>query len=194
MDWINKIHMITEKMKNQMHAKGIDSLDRVYLAIAQFDSNQTGYVEKVFFEEFLAKIGIFLKSQELTEIHKYLNTYENENRVFFENFVHLLKCEVPEYLNKVILDVFERIQDGNGTISLENLKRRLNLEHHQRVKLMLKDRSTVNDELNIAISFVIGDKDYMDINEFTELHRNMYWVTPRENLTNLFNTIQEIWS
>ena len=35
MDWINKIHMITEKIKNQMHAKGVDSLDKVYITIFQ---------------------------------------------------------------------------------------------------------------------------------------------------------------
>ena len=34
MDWINKLQMIVEKIKNQMYAKGIDSLDRVYAIIA----------------------------------------------------------------------------------------------------------------------------------------------------------------
>ena len=33
MDWINKINLITEKIKNQLHAKGIDSLDRIFIAI-----------------------------------------------------------------------------------------------------------------------------------------------------------------
>ena len=34
MDWINKINMIVEKMKMQMHAKVIDSPDKVFLQIA----------------------------------------------------------------------------------------------------------------------------------------------------------------
>ena len=34
MDWINKLQMISEKMKNQMHAKGLDSLDKVYAIIS----------------------------------------------------------------------------------------------------------------------------------------------------------------
>ena len=63
MDWINKIHMITEKMKNQMHTKQVDSLDKVYIAISKFDNTNLGYVEKIEFENFLAKLGIFLKTQ-----------------------------------------------------------------------------------------------------------------------------------
>lgn len=63
MDWINKIHMITEKMKNQMHAKQVDSLDKIYVAISKFDTTNKGYVEKIYFEEFLSKIGVFLKTQ-----------------------------------------------------------------------------------------------------------------------------------
>jgi len=34
MDWINKIHNIVEKIKNQLHEKGIDSLDRIFIAIS----------------------------------------------------------------------------------------------------------------------------------------------------------------
>jgi hypothetical protein len=63
MDWINKIHMILEKMKNQMHAKGVDSLDKIFVEISKFDKDNIGYVENIFFESFLAKIGIFLKTQ-----------------------------------------------------------------------------------------------------------------------------------
>jgi hypothetical protein len=63
MDWINKMYMITEKMKNQMYAKGIDSLDKVFIAISSFDLNGLNYVDKINFEAFLAKLGIFLKTQ-----------------------------------------------------------------------------------------------------------------------------------
>ena len=34
MDWINKLNMISEKMKVQMHFKGIESLDKVFAAIS----------------------------------------------------------------------------------------------------------------------------------------------------------------
>ncbi len=63
MDWINKYSMIIEKMKNQMHAKGIDSVDKVFISISNFDPNNNNFIEKVKFETFLASLGIFLKTQ-----------------------------------------------------------------------------------------------------------------------------------
>jgi hypothetical protein len=42
-------------------------------------------------------------------------------------------------------------------------------------------------DLNLSISFVSGDKDYVDLNDFLEFHRNIYFVTPKENITNFLN-------
>jgi hypothetical protein len=85
------MYMISEKLKNQMHAKGVDSLDKVYMAISKFDKEGKNYVEKIYFENFLATIGIFLKTQELSELHKFVYTSENEDRVYFEAFINVLK-------------------------------------------------------------------------------------------------------
>jgi calcyphosin len=63
MDWINKFHIIIERMKSQLHAKQIDSLDGVYMAISKYDTENKGYVDKIDFENFLSKLGIFLKTQ-----------------------------------------------------------------------------------------------------------------------------------
>jgi len=63
MDWINKIHIITERIKSQLHTKQIDSLDAVYMVISKFDAQNNGYVDKIDFENFLSKLGIFLKTQ-----------------------------------------------------------------------------------------------------------------------------------
>ena len=63
MDWINKMYMITEKLKSQMYSRGIDSLDKVFLIISSFDQYNYNFVEKIDFENFLSKLGIFLKKQ-----------------------------------------------------------------------------------------------------------------------------------
>jgi len=65
MDWINKHNMIVEKMKNQMSAKGIDSLDKVFISINNFDPNGNNYIHVNDFGKFLACLGIFLKTQVL---------------------------------------------------------------------------------------------------------------------------------
>jgi hypothetical protein len=52
---------------------------------------------------------------------------------------------------------------------------------------MQKSYDDVKRELDIAIRFVSGDKNFITINEFIELHRNIYYVQPKENLTNFMN-------
>lgn len=193
MDWINKINMIVEKMKNQMHAKGIDSLDKVFLQIAQFDKEGKGSIYILQFETFLSRIGIFLKTQELTEIHKYLGTYEHEGYVQFESFIALLKCDVPEPLISEVNQVFSKIEDGNDSISLENLKKKIKIDHHPQVKLMHKEVPLVQQEFDISVQFILGDKQTMSKDEFLELHKNMYWVTPRENITYFVRMIPDLW-
>ena len=63
MDWINKMYMITEKLKIQMFSRGIDSLDKVFLTISSFDQNNYNFVEKIDLETFFSRLGIFLKKQ-----------------------------------------------------------------------------------------------------------------------------------
>ena len=193
MDWINRVHMICEKMKMQMHAKGVDSLDVVYLKIAAFDSDGKAQIFHLDFEKFLSHLGIFLKSQELHEIHKYLKTYETGGFVQFENFIELLKCEVPPTLINEVDDIFNQIKDADETVSVSSLKGRVNYEKHPRVKLMQKEVPLVRTEFERSIDFIVCDKPAMTLGEFEELHRNMYWVTPRENISYFFNNLPELW-
>ena len=58
---------------------------------------------------------------------------------------------------------------------------------------MHKEVPLVQQELDISIQFIIGDKQAMDQNEFLELHKNMYWVTPRENITYFIKMIPDLW-
>lgn len=63
MDWINKYNMILEKIKNQLHAKGIDSLDKIYICISKMDPENNNCIDITQFEKFLSLMGIFLKTQ-----------------------------------------------------------------------------------------------------------------------------------
>jgi hypothetical protein len=42
-------------------------------------------------------------------------------------------------------------------------------------------------DLNLSVSFVSGDKEYLELNDFLEFHRNIYYVQPQENLENFIN-------
>ena len=58
---------------------------------------------------------------------------------------------------------------------------------HPRVKMMLKSPEGVVDDINFSLEFASSDRQTLDIREFHEFHYNMFWVTPKEELTNLLN-------
>lgn len=89
--------------------------------------------------------------------------------------------------------MFEALQDEEGHLPLENAKERLVVDNHPRVRLMQVPRETVQADFEFSFNFIVGDKGYLDLQDFLEFHRNMYWVTPREHLTNFLNTCYEIW-
>ena len=73
MDYINKLKDIVPKMKMQMHSnKDIFSLNEIYMVIAGFDKENKGKCPRAKFENsFLSLLGIYLKTQELSELFKY---------------------------------------------------------------------------------------------------------------------------
>ena len=52
---------------------------------------------------------------------------------------------------------------------------------------MLKNLDTIKDEVEYSINFTLGDKSAFDENDFLEFHRNMYWVQPKEQISNFLN-------
>jgi len=56
---------------------------------------------------------------------------------------------------------------------------------------MLKTLDQVRSEIEYSISFTIGEKNSFNENDFLEFHRNMYWVQPKENISN-FLKVKEI--
>ena len=65
MDIVNTLELIIPKMRQQMFQKRIYSLDVLYEAIEEVGK----YYSIKELDIFLAKFGIFLKSQEITELY-----------------------------------------------------------------------------------------------------------------------------
>ncbi len=127
-------------------------------------------------------------------MHKYLYTSENENRIVFENFVSLLKIDIPENVTKDLINLFTNLCGGAQSITVEELKKKFIIENHPRVKLMIKNSEAVSNEFDFSILFVSGDKGYLLLDDFLELHRNIYWVTPRENISNYVKMVNQLWA
>lgn len=180
MDFINKMDQIMIKMKNQMHTKGIISMDQIFIEIARFDPERTGCFHKSKLEFFLSKLGIFLKTQEISEMYKYLDI-ENEY-IKFETFVSLLRIEIPKDIMIEINEVFNGLSKGADTVSVDTILSMLNPQEHPQFMLMKEDTSFATESIKYGIKFIIGDeKKEMNRDEFIELIANMYWVLPDEN-------------
>lgn len=181
MDLINKIDVILEKMRLQMHTKGIYSLSQIFIAIVNFDVQDTGVVNINKFEIFLSKIGVFLKTQELSELFKYLTTTNDLSTIKFDLFVSLFKREVPQVLSEETIEVFNTLKNSDGKVTVADLMNCCRIEHHFHVAVMNKSPEDALKNVEIAIKFLVGDKQEIDLNEFVELNNSMYWLMPKEH-------------
>lgn len=57
-----------------MHAKKIDDLESLYRLMAEFDSDNSGKLDKDEFLKLLSKLGVFLSTQELRAVY---DTYDS---------------------------------------------------------------------------------------------------------------------
>ena len=74
MDVVNNLELIIPKMREQLYLKKIYSLDLLYQAVEE----KGKYLNLKELDQFLARFGIFLKSQEITGLLNNCRHTENE--------------------------------------------------------------------------------------------------------------------
>lgn len=57
---------------------------------------------------------------------------------------------------------------------------------------MSRTTEDIANDLDFSLRFFGGDKGALDVNDFVEMHRNMYYIQPKENITNFHNVSKEI--
>lgn len=70
MDWKNSFDTIKNKVKYQLHARGLDDIEGIvkFFSVSksksqEFDVDASGGLNKIEFERFTSKIGMFLTTQ-----------------------------------------------------------------------------------------------------------------------------------
>jgi calcyphosin len=69
MDWKNRLEQIRNKLKLQLHAKGVDNLLQLKKIFDDYDFDHSGTLDKLEFEEMCSKLGAFMTTQELTCVY-----------------------------------------------------------------------------------------------------------------------------
>ena len=188
MDIVNTLELIIPKMRQQMFQKRIYSLDVLYEAIEEVGK----YYSIKEIDIFFAKLGIFLKSQEITELLHHCR--HSETQIDLIKLVYLFRTTIPEDIVDELNEIFNILSNGQASINLDELMKHLNEKEHPQCELMKKDLQFIKDSVIKGIKNIIGDKNEILREEFLEFHYNIFWVMPEYCHGNFRKKIASMWN
>ena len=188
MDIVNTLELIIPKMRQQMFQKRIYSLDVLYEAIEEVGK----YYSIKEIDIFFAKLGIFLKSQEITELLHHCR--HSETQIDLIKLVYLFRTTIPEDIVDELNEIFNILSNGQASINLDELMKHLNEKEHPQCELMKKDLQFIKDSVIKGIKNIIGDKTEILREEFLEFHYNIFWVMPEYCHGNFRKKIASMWN
>ena len=188
MDIVNTLELIIPKMRQQMFQKRIYSLDVLYEAIEEVGK----YYSIKELDVFFAKFGIFLKSQEITELLHHCRY--SETQIDLIKLVYLFRTTVPEDIVDELNEIFNILSNGQPSINMDELIQHLNEKEHPQCELMKKNLQFIKDSVIKGIKNIIGDKNDILREEFLEFHYNIFWVMPEYCHGNFRKKIAMMWN
>ena len=188
MDIVNTLELIIPKMRQQMFQKRIYSLDVLYEAIEEVGK----YYPIKEIDIFFGKLGIFLKSQEITELLHHCR--HSETQIDLIKYVYLFRTSIPEDIVDELNEIFNILSNGQASINLDELMKHLNEKEHPQCELMKKDLQFIKDSVIKGIKNIIGDKTEILREEFLEFHYNIFWVMPEYCHGNFRKKIASMWN
>ena len=187
MDIVNTLELIIPKMRQQMFQKRIYSLDVLYEAIEE----EGKYFSIKELDLFFGKFGIFLKSQEVTELLNHCR--HSESQIDLVRFVYLFRTPVPEDIVQELNEIFDTLSNGQPEMDVGELLTHLNEKEHPQCELMKKNLQGVKDSVIKGIKNIIGGRNTILREEFLEFHYNIFWVLPDFCLGNFRKRLSSMW-
>ena len=175
-------------MRQQMFQKKVYSLDVLYELIEE----EGKYYSIKELDIFFAKLGIFLKSQEITELLNYCRY--NESQIDLIKFVYLFRTTIPADIVDELNEIFNALSNGQPSININELMQHLNEKEHPQCELMKKNLQFVKDSVIKGIKNIVGDKEDILREEFLEFHYNIFWVMPDYCHGNFRKKIAPMWN
>ena len=188
MDIVNNLEAIIPKMRQQMFQKKVYSLDVLYELIEV----EGKYYSIKELDIFFAKLGIYLKSQEVTELLNYCRY--NETQIDLIKFVYLFRTSIPCDIVDELNEIFNILSNGQNTINCGELIQHLNVKEHPQCELMKKNLQFIKDSVIKGFKNIIGEKEDILREEFLEFHYNIFWVMPEYCYGNFRKKIASMWN
>jgi Ca2+-binding EF-hand superfamily protein len=189
MDYYNIIKEIVPKMRIQMHNHSIPSLTQVYYLVNQ---NQGSSINKFMLDITLSQLGIYLKSQEVSELSKYLDKHSDS--VKLDKFAELFKKELSKEAKIEIEHVFDNYAIPGKNISIDELLNNFNPFEHPQLMGVKNDPRKTFDSMREDIYFIAGNKSEMTKKDFDELHRNIWSIMPDDYEESFIYQIALMWN
>ena len=188
MDMVNTLELIIPKMRQQMFQKRIYSLDVLYETIEEIGK----YYSIKELDILFSKFGIFLKSQEITELLHHCRY--NETQIDLIKFVYLFRTNIPNDIIDELNEIYNILSNGQESININELLNHLNVKEHPQCELMKKNLQYIKDSVIKGIKNIIGDKNDIIREEFLEFHYNIYWVMPNYCHENFRKKLPLMWN
>ena len=186
-DIVNTLELIIPKMRQQMFQKRIHSLDILYEAIEE----EGKYFPIKELDILFAKFGIFLKSQEVTELLNHCR--HSDSQIDLVKFVYLFRTTIRNDIVEELNEIFDILSGGQPSMEVVDLMQHLNEKEHPQCELMKKNLQGVKDSVIKGIKNIIGNKSNILREEFLEFHYNIFWVMPDYCHGNFRKRIATMW-
>ena len=187
MDIVNTLELIIPKMRQQLFQKRIHSLDVLYEAIEE----EGKYFSLKELDLFFGRFGIFLKSQEMTELLHHCK--HSDSQIDLVRFVYLFRTTIPSDIVEELNEIFDILSGGQPSMEVVDLMQHLNEKEHPQCELMKKNLQDVKDSVIKGIKNIIGNKSSILREEFLEFHYNIFWVMPEYCYGNFRKRIATMW-
>ena len=189
MDYYNIINEIVPKMRIQMHTHSIPSLTQIYYLVNQ---NQGSSINKFMLDITLSQLGIYLKSQEVSELSKYLDKHSDS--VKLDRFAELFKKELSKEAKNEIDHVFDNYAIPGRNVSIDELLKNFNPYEHPQLMGVKNNPQRTFDSMREDIYLIAGNQTEMTKNDFYELHRNIWSIMPDDYEETFIYQIALMWN
>lgn len=192
MDWKFDYPELINTVKSQLHAKGLDNIVFIYDYFHTFDVDNSGHLDKVEFELFLRKVGIFLTTQELTVVFKNFD-FNGDKRIHYREFVDELRKNMNEKRIAVVKYAWQMLDSEHyGSVDFQDIVSKYQAANHPRVKLREKKEETVQKEFEQGLEYRSSGSSVSE-SAFVEHYCDISAVLPAEKDEYFVDTVLETW-
>ena len=186
-DIVNTLELIIPKMRGQMYQKKIHSLD----VVNEIVKKEGKYFSIEDLDFFFAKIGVYLTSQEVTELLNHCK--HSKTQIDLVRMVELLKTDIPADILCDLNRIFDKLSGMQTSMDVEELLQHLNENEYPQTDLMNKNLILVKQNILKGFHDIIGDNKIITKEQFIEFHNNIFWVLPDYKIKDFKEKLPLMW-